>query len=530
MKAHLELLSDDAGQSVHELDPTESVSLGRNHGNRIVLRDEHASRFHAQLFCEGAQWYIRDLDTRNGTTVEGMRVVGTMALGHGQEIVIGTTRLLFTVESPAVPSVLDGQPQPPPALSAYDSSGGHTTPLQPDDLSALYHFVAGSMAEADPRALVRQALHVAQGYTTASVAGFLSLDPEDPLPKIVLPETAQVDIHLSRRLTQRAQQTGGAVWLQRDAHEKGSESDSLLAFADALCIPLRTAAGPLGALHLYKDQDPFNERAVRFCEILGGNLAMSLSLLRARRRLEAENLRLRARSPVSDQTIGDSRPIREVRRLIARVAPRHATVLITGESGVGKDLVAGALHCRSLRRDGPFVPVSCPSIAPSLLEAELFGHEKGAFTGADRARPGLFRQADEGTLFLDEVGELSLDCQAKLLRVIEGKGFRPVGATSEVKTDVRIIAATNRDLEEEVAAGRFREDLYFRLRVIQIHVPPLRSRRSDIPALVSHFLQRLSADLRQSVRVSDAAMERLVEFDWPATFASCSGCWSRRWR
>src|SRR5262249_53551718 len=156
------------------------------------------------------------------------------------------------------------------------------------------------------------------------------------------------------------------------------------------------------------------------------------------------------------------------------------TVLITGESGVGKELVAQGLHRRGPRRQGPLVVLNCAAVQPTLLESELFGSCRGAFTGAEN-RPGLFQQADDGTLFLDEIGELSLDCQAKLLRVIEGKGFRQVGGSTEVRTDVRIIAATNRDLEKEAREGRFRPDLYFRLRVILIPVPPLRDHAEDIP-------------------------------------------------
>jgi DNA-binding NtrC family response regulator len=190
-------------------------------------------------------------------------------------------------------------------------------------------------------------------------------------------------------------------------------------------------------------------------------------------------------------------------------------VLVHGESGSGKELVALALHRNSRRADGPLVVVNCAAIAPSLLEAELFGYKKGAFTGADRDHPGLFQQADDGTLFLDEIGELSLDCQARLLRVIEGKAFRPVGATTDVKVDVRIVAATHRDLEKEAKAGRFRQDLLFRLRVIPIRVPPLREHPEDIPELAGYFLSRVSAECRRNFRLTATAMRKLQAFPWP---------------
>jgi Nif-specific regulatory protein len=190
-------------------------------------------------------------------------------------------------------------------------------------------------------------------------------------------------------------------------------------------------------------------------------------------------------------------------------------VLINGESGSGKELVALALHRNSRRSGGPLVVVNCAAIAPTLLEAELFGYKKGAFSGADRDHPGLFQQADEGTLFLDEVGELSLECQAKLLRVIEGKSFRPVGATQDVKVDVRIIAATHRDLDKEVKAGKFRQDLYFRLKVIQIRVPPLREHPEDVPELAGFFLAKVSAECRRNFKLTPAAVRKLAAYCWP---------------
>jgi Nif-specific regulatory protein len=231
--------------------------------------------------------------------------------------------------------------------------------------------------------------------------------------------------------------------------------------------------------------------------------------------LEAENSRLRSHSPVADQLIGSSAALQALRHRIARLAPHSSTVLIVGESGAGKELVALALHRQSNRHEGPLVTVNCAAIAPTLLESELFGHTKGAFSGAGKAHRGFFQQADEGTLFLDEVGELSLECQAKLLRVIERKGFRPIGATQEVQVDVRIIAATHRNLEREVAADRFRQDLYFRLQGIQLQVPPLREHLEDLPELVKYFLESLAGEYGRLARLSDAALDKLHQHSWP---------------
>jgi len=204
-----------------------------------------------------------------------------------------------------------------------------------------------------------------------------------------------------------------------------------------------------------------------------------------------------------------------LRQQIFRAAPQSYTVLVHGESGSGKELVALAIHRNSRRAAGPLVVVNCAAIAPTLLEAELFGYKKGAFSGADRDHPGLFQQADEGTLFLDEVGELSLECQAKLLRVIEGKAFRPVGATQDMKVDVRIVAATHRDLERDVKAGRFRQDLFFRLKVIQIRVPSLREHPEDIPELAGFFLAKVSGECRRTFKFTPAAVRKLQAYAWP---------------
>ena len=218
--------------------------------------------------------------------------------------------------------------------------------------------------------------------------------------------------------------------------------------------------------------------------------------------------------PVTDM-IGHSRANADVQEVIRRVAPTPSAVLVTGESGTGKELAARMLHQLSNRR-GAFVPVNCGAISPDLLEAELFGHTKGAFTGAAKARDGLFNFANGGTLFLDEVGEMPLLMQAKLLRALELKAIRPVGSEQETQVDVRIIAATNRDLQQEVDAGNFREDLYYRLNVLNIHLPPLRERTDDIPELVHHFSTKLAHDLGlPAIPFSHDDLEALQKYHWP---------------
>jgi two-component system response regulator HydG len=214
--------------------------------------------------------------------------------------------------------------------------------------------------------------------------------------------------------------------------------------------------------------------------------------------------------------IGRSDIMNRLLETVVLVAPSEATVLITGESGTGKEMIAGAIHYNSLRKDGPFIKINCAAITETLLESELFGHEKGSFTGADRRKEGKFRQAGGGTLFLDEVSEMSLSMQVKLLRVLQEREITRVGGEEVVKVDVRVIAATNRNLIKDIEAGRFREDLYYRLNVVNIHVPPLRERKEDIPLLAQNFLKIFAEKNRKNIKgFTPRAMDRLLKYQWP---------------
>jgi DNA-binding NtrC family response regulator len=238
-----------------------------------------------------------------------------------------------------------------------------------------------------------------------------------------------------------------------------------------------------------------------------------------KRSLIKENIQLRAeldsRFDISN-FVGRSEKIEKVFRLIEQVAPTNTTVLVTGESGTGKELVARAIHSKSPRRLKPFVVVNCAALSEHLLESELFGHVKGAFTGAHSDRQGRFELADEGTLFLDELALMSIPLQGKLLRVLQEKEFEPVGGTHTIKVDVRIIGATNKNFERLLEEKTFREDLYYRLNVVEIHLPPLRERREDIPLLVDHCTSKLNRELGKNIKAtSDEALKRLTEYDWP---------------
>ena len=236
-------------------------------------------------------------------------------------------------------------------------------------------------------------------------------------------------------------------------------------------------------------------------------------------RLQEENRYLRA-SLASHfdrrNLIGQSDPMTRLMETIVQVAPSEATVLITGESGTGKEMIAGAIHFNSGRKEGPFVKINCAAITETLLESELFGHEKGAFTGAERRKEGKFRQADRGSIFLDEVSEMSLAMQVKLLRVLQEREVVRVGGEEVIKVDVRVIAATNKELIREVQAGHFREDLYYRLNVVTIHAPPLRERREDIPLIAQHFLTLFAEKNHKNIKgFTPQAMNRLLKYEWP---------------
>ena len=257
-------------------------------------------------------------------------------------------------------------------------------------------------------------------------------------------------------------------------------------------------------------------------------MRMLLQRMAEKVRLVTENQFLRERVDAEENLggiIGTSANIQDVLRMISRLKDTRTPVLVSGESGTGKELVARAIHFRGALARTAFVAVDCGSLVPTLMESELFGYEKGAFTGAMKTKAGLFQAANGGTIFLDEIGELPLEMQAKLLRVLQEKEVRPVGSNEKVNVDVRVIAATNRDLEAAYRAGTFRKDLYFRLNVVTVHIPALRERRSDIPMLVHHFLDRYAQGA--NIQVTAAAMKSLLHYDWPGNVRELENCVAR---
>jgi DNA-binding NtrC family response regulator len=512
MRALLTIVRGEGSPRICELDPARPVSVGRSRDNHVVLQDDRASRQHARLYFEQGQWYLRDNGTLNGTRVGAVAIAEPVPLADGQEFEIADMLLRFNLLANGASTA----PQPAPPMLKVDEDDSCPTPWYADELAVLHTFMTRSAESDEARPVIEHALKTVLEHTRSTLVGFLSLDQDNnPLPRVILPELARVDLVLSRHLIQRVQEEGKTVWLKAIRPGELDGSESLAPFTDAVCVPLKAEGAPFATLHVYRANLWFNDREVRFCELIAGHAANLLGRLRKFRSLEAENTRLRRRAQVSEELIGDSAAIRQLEAMIDKAASCSSTVLVQGETGAGKELVASALHRRSQRRHGPFVVANCGAIAANLLESELFGHCEGSFSGATKYHPGFFEQADEGTLFLDEVGDMTLDCQVKVLRAIEGKGFRPVGGTRDVQVDVRVVAASHKDLAREVRAGRFRQDLFFRLRVIYLTVPPLRDHLDDLPALVERFLGKFAGETGKRKHLTEAAMERLRGYNWP---------------
>lgn len=502
------------------LSQEQSVKIGRNPDNDLVIQDEHASRFHAEVYFESGTFFLKNHSKNNGTRLNGSRISSEVVLINQCKINIGDAQIRF--ENVAI-SQEDGS-KTLPELDLQDErkrpkSDTFVTEFLHDELSLLFSYVSDSVLENNPRDLVGKALEILLKRTQAEKVGFLSLDTQEVMLKQVLPADSSLDLVLSKTLTKEVVAREKTVWLLQE--QVGIEAESLRSMKDAVCLLVKTKASEsgagsiLGAVHLYNSRRFFNFKEVRFAEFLVDCLANSLHVLRQRRALEADNNRFKfVEEKDKGLIIGSSKLVQKMKLEIQRVALRTASVLITGDSGVGKELVALELHKRSSRSAAPMVSVNCATISPGLADAELFGNEKGAYTGADRANTGYFQQADDGILFLDEVGELSQECQAKLLRALESGKIRPLRG-KEININVRVISATNRDLQKEVEEGRFREDLFYRLNTCVIKVPALKDRLEDLLELADFFLSRFSVEYRRRFLLSPEVFEKLKKYHWP---------------
>ncbi len=323
------------------------------------------------------------------------------------------------------------------------------------------------------------------------------------------------------------------LFLDRTGSRKDPGADDI----SFICVPIRAGRETIGTLSADRafGEGYSVEEDVQLLSIIAAMISQAVQLHRARNEenqmLLAENIRLHRELQHKvriDSIIGNSKAIRDVFDLVQKIAPAAATVLILGESGVGKELVAHAIHYRSPRAGGAFIRCNLAALPESIIESELFGHERGAFTGADRQRKGRFELAQGGTIFLDEIGELSPKLQTRLLRVLQEKEFERVGGNETIRVDVRVIAATNRDLSAMILDGRFREDLYYRLNVFPIVVPPLRERKTDILLLADHFVEKYAkADGKEVRRISTPAIEMLMSYHWPGNVRELENCIER---
>lgn len=509
------------------LDPEQETLMGRGDNCQICLPDPLCSRVHACLKNEEGAWVVRDANSRNGTYVNGQKVVEA-SIGVGHKIKIGSTELeLFESEQPltagsdaypATQTIVQNVAVPQVSNSRLSLSGLPSAE-QVKELMLLYQLSIHMLGSNDADQVVTTALDLLRKRTHASVVGFLWNNDEGELkPKHVLPSDAAEQVQLSPSLTELVSQQGHAVWVanQEDQPDKGIGH-----FADAICAPLVERAkgkekATLGAIHVYLHDGHFRQSDFDFIISVANLVVIALDRALQLSSLQQDVDRLAKHSPGYDELIGESEPMTQLKSKIARIAKAAGCVLTRGESGTGKELVARAVHHASPRAERPMVSVNCAAIPADLMESQLFGHKAGAFTGADRDHNGYFQQADLGTLFLDEVGELTLEGQAKLLRILEGHPFLPVGATEEVSVDVRVIAATNQDLQQYVREKRFREDLYYRLSVFELQLPPLRERGDDIDLLVDFFLDHFRMQHgRPKLGLSQSARKRLRGYRWP---------------
>jgi len=526
--AYLTILTGNRAGTNFPLDPRRETLIGRGTDCHISLADPLCSRVHAKFLCTSDGWIIRDAQSRNGTQVNGQKIDEAMVI-DGNTIRVGSHEFEFhETEEPPTAKGDDAQQKqtivqdmPIAVQETHEEAlAGLPSAEQVKELMLLYQLCIRLLGCGEPNKVVEVALDLLRKRTNAAVVGFLSVDDEGSLqPKLVIPHNAADRVTLNESLTELVSRQGHAVWVANQASKTGAHD--IGHFADAVCAPLvrRNPDGErttLGAIHVYLEDGRFRQSDFDFIISVANIVAIALVRARAQTTLESDYQRLVEKSPGHDELIGESPSMRELKSRINRVARAPGCVLVRGESGAGKELVARAIHRASPRADRPLVSVNCAAIPADLMESQLFGHKAGSFTGADRDHIGYFQQADLGTLFLDEVGEMTLEGQAKLLRILEGHPFLPVGAMEEVSVDVRVIAATNQNLQKYVREKRFREDLYYRLSVFELHLPPLRDREDDIGLLIDFFLnhfRRLHG--RPSLALSESARAKLLDYRWP---------------
>jgi Nif-specific regulatory protein len=517
---------------------TDEVSIGRGSANTVRLNHRSVSRQHCVIRRTGEQFRICDLDSYNGTFVNGIPVK-EQELSNTDQIRIGSILLLFLLQEgdgPAISSLvhLDDSnfaTQSTRRVGSEELIRETERVLQQTegrdrvarDLAALLKIATRTNLLRRTEELEREILDsifevmpVDRGAILLgrSESDFTSLYGRDR-------EDASKQVHVSRTIVDQVMAEGVAILSNNiQSNETLSTAESLVATqtTSLMCAPLILFGKLIGVIYLDTSNPlvQFDERHLQLLAGIAGIATVSLENARQMEWLEGENQRLRSSLAIEHNMIGEGEPLQEVYRFIERVAPTESAVLIRGESGTGKELAAHAIHANSPRSAKPFVVINCAALTETLLESELFGHERGAFTGAIALKKGKLEIAQSGTVFLDEIGEMAPPLQARVLRFLQDHKIERVGSTRPIELDVRIIAATNRNLEEAIASGIFRADLYHRLNVVTVTMPPLRKRREDIPLLANYFAAKYAKACKRPVGgISQKARILLQGYDWP---------------
>ena len=503
--------------------------IGRESAATLCLPEGSVSRRHSQIERDGDDFIVTDLDSLNGTFVNDVPIK-RRTLEHGDRIRIGDSHFLFLRHEGDIPSE-SGEVQ----FDDSRSVGGPTIEfnfndalyLMARDLAALIKVSTTINAIRGLRELQKRLLELMFEVVPANRGAILLVDSSEKegaeefssvfaLDRLKGPDET---IRVSRTVARQVLRDGTALLItNRDETANLANSLTDARTSSVLCVPLRMAGKSLGVLYLdtNKPDVHFDSDHLQLASTIAAISAVAIENARHIEWLESENKRLIADAGIEHSMVGESPRMRQVYQLIAKVAPTDSSVLISGESGTGKELAARAIHQNSKRSEKPFIAVNCAALTETLLESELFGHEKGAFTGAMAQRKGRLEIADGGTLFLDEIGELSATLQVKLLRVLQEREFERVGGTRTIKVDIRLLTATNRNLEDMIIQGLFRQDLFYRLNVLQLEMPPLRQRQEDIPLLAKYFAVRYGEKCNRRIKgISLEAQKRLLSYDWP---------------
>jgi Nif-specific regulatory protein len=519
MQARLLINSDSLNEAVRHIVDT-PFFIGSSVTNHLQLADSTISDRHCTLHFKKSRYELIDLESQNGTFVNGIPIHRRL-LEHGDTIRIGQSELTFLLhanEDSAKVHLTDDSSSPALNATCIDHASnfalGVDVGRMTRDLVALFRITNAINSFRDPALLQQELLHLIFEVVPAEAGAVILFDDLNSDPTSVCTHDRKrgddQPIHVERELIHRAIWERVAISADIPSGSTGPQK--------ILCLPLIAIEKILGVLYLicpdaspepHEDHTPFLDPVSRIAAVTLENL-LTLDTLRSENRLLKEELRQ------TRQLIGESRQIKQIEAFIARVAHGNSTVLIRGESGTGKEVVAREIHHNSPHPDRPFVAVNCAAIPETLLESELFGHEKGSFTGAVGTRKGKFELAAEGTLFLDEIGELPPPMQAKLLRVLQQREFERVGASQPLPFKARVLAATNKNLEQAIKSNEFRQDLYYRLNVVSITVPPLRDHRDDIPLLALFFATRHAEKSKRPFKgISPEARTLLMNYPWP---------------